>query len=326
VGRQNLEMLVRERLGISRSVPEIEATGWELVRQMEVEIRTEARKFGTRSATEILEAAAANWEPRESTLLAEYERVTNRMREAFAKKGLLTLPAGEKLRVMAVPDFLKHQFPTAAYRQPGPYGRDQTGIFWVNDLGAAMRDPGKKRAETMQHYGMELTCAHEAYPGHHVQFVIQNRHPSRLRRLFAHAIFYEGWTLWCERMCVDKGIYRRPEARLQQLHDALWRACRIVIDCGLQSGTLGYNGAVRLLMERVGFTRGRAEGDVNWYTAAPTVPMSYLLGRQELERLHARLVGVEGWTDRRFNDYVLSFGAIPWNWIWEAQLRAVETI
>jgi uncharacterized protein (DUF885 family) len=127
-------------------------------------------------------------------------------------------------------------------------------------------------------------------------------------------------------MCVDKGIYRRPEARLQQLHDALWRACRIVIDCGLQSGTLGYNGAVRLLMERVGFTRGRAEGDVNWYTAAPTVPMSYLLGRQELERLHARLVGVEGWTDRRFNDYVLSFGAIPWNWIWEAQLRAVETI
>jgi len=321
VGREGMELLVRERLGISRSLPEIEATGWMLVERMEGELREEARKFGGRSAATILEAAAEKWEPKGTSLLAEYEAVTDRMRKAFAKKGLLTLPAGEKLRVLPVPDFLKHQFPTAAYRQPGPYARDQTGIFWVNDLGAGVKDPAKRRAETRQHYGMELTCAHEAYPGHHVQFVIQNRHPSRLRRLFAHAIFYEGWTLWCERMCVEQGIAREPEARLQQRHDALWRACRIVIDCGLQSGTLSYNGAVRLLMERVGFSRARAEGDVGWYTAAPTVPMSYLLGRLELEQLHARLTGLDGWTERRFNDYILSFGAIPWSWIWEAQLR-----
>jgi hypothetical protein len=325
VGREGLELLIRERLGMSRSVREIEAMGWELVGRMEEEIRVEARKFGRKSAGKILEEAAVKWKPHGASLLAEYERVTSRMREAFAKKGLLTLPAGERLRVLRVPDFLKHQFPMAAYRQPGPYSRDQTGIFWVNDLGAGVRDAEKKRAETRQHYGMELTCAHEAYPGHHVQFVIQNQHPSRLRRLFAHAIFYEGWTLWCERMCVDHGIYRAPEARLLQLHDALWRACRIVIDCGLHAGTLTYEGAVRLLVKRAGFTRARAEGDVNWYTAAPTVPMSYLLGRLELERLHARLTGREGWTERRFNDYILSFGAIPWSWIWEAQLRPAET-
>jgi uncharacterized protein (DUF885 family) len=326
VGRENMELLVRERLGMTRSLPEIEATGWMLVRRLEGEIRLEARKFGRKSAAAILEEAAAKWEPKGPSLLAEYERVTKSMREAFARKGLLTLPAGEKLRVLAVPDFLKQQFPTAAYRQPGPYSRGQTGIFWVNDLGAGMSDPTKKRAETRQHYGMELTCAHEAYPGHHVQFVIQNRHPSRLRRLFAHAIFYEGWTLWCEKMCVEHGVVAQPEAKQQQLRDALWRACRIVIDCGLQSGTLTYQGAVRLLMERVGFTRARAEGDVNWYTSAPTVPMSYLLGRLELERLHARLTGGEGWTERRFNDYILSFGAIPWSWIWDAQLRPAAGI
>ena len=321
VGRENMELLVRERLGISRSLAEIEATGWMLVRRLEEDLRREARKFGRKSAAAIIEEAAEKWEPQGPSLLAEYERVTTTMREAFAKKGLLTLPPGERLRVLPVPDFLKHQFPTAAYRQPGPFSRDQTGIFWVNDLSARMRDPAKKRAEVRQHYGLELTCAHEAYPGHHVQFVIQNRHPSKLRRLFAHAIFYEGWTLWCEKMCIDHDILDTPEARLQQLRDALWRACRIVIDCGLQAGTLSYRGAVRLLMKRAGFTQARAEGDVNWYTSAPTVPMSYLLGRLELERLHARLTGTEGWTERRFNDYILSFGAIPWSWIWDAQLR-----
>jgi len=325
VGREGMELLVRERLGINRSLLEIEASGWMLIGQLEEELRLEARKLGRKSPAAILEEAAEKWTPKCPALLAEYTRVTATMREAFAKKQLLTLPAGERLRILAVPDFLKHQFPTAAYRQPGPYSRDQTGIFWVNDLGAGMTDPTKKRAETRQHYGMELTCAHEAYPGHHVQFVIQNKHPSKLRRLFAHAIFYEGWTLWCEKMCIDHRLVTRPEARLQQLHDALWRACRIVIDCGLQSGSLTFQGAVRLLVERAGFTRARAEGDVNWYTAAPTVPMSYLLGRLELERLHTRLAA-EGWTLRRFNDYILSFGAIPWSWIWEAQLRPSPAI
>ncbi|HEX4084788.1 MAG TPA: DUF885 domain-containing protein [Chthoniobacteraceae bacterium] len=321
VGRGNMEMLVRERMGLNRSLAEIEATGWSLIRKMEDELRKEARKFGRRSAAEILRAAAQSWEPRGPSLISEYERVTLSIRDAFARKQLLTLPPGERLRVQPVPDFIKHLFPTAAYRQPGPYSRDQTGIFWVNDLGAGIRDPAKRLAETRQHHGLELTCAHEAYPGHHVQFVIQNRHPSKLRRLFAHAIFYEGWTLWCEKMCVDHRIIRKPEARLQQLQDALWRACRIVIDCGLQGGALTYAGAVKLLMERVGFTKARAEGDVNWYTSSPTVPMSYLLGRLELERLHARLTGNDGWTERQFNDYILSFGAIPWSWIWEARLR-----
>jgi uncharacterized protein (DUF885 family) len=54
--------------------------------------------------------------------------------------------------------------------------------------------------------------------------------------------------------------------------------------------------------------------------------MSYLLGRLELERLHARLANGEKWPIRRFNDFILSFGAIPWSWIWEAQLRPTRAI
>jgi uncharacterized protein (DUF885 family) len=121
-------------------------------------------------------------------------------------------------------------------------------------------------------------------------------------------------------MAVDEKIIDLPVARLIQLHDALWRAHRIGIDVGLQTGTLTYPQACRRLQEGVGFTPARARGDVNWYTSAPTVPMSYLLGRLELERLHAQCVGQEGWSLQRFNDWILSFGAIPWSWIWEARL------
>ena len=174
-----------------------------------------------------------------------------------------------------------------------------------------MSDPKKKLAEIRQHFGLELTSAHEAYPGHHLQFAIQNRHPSKLRRLAGHSIYYEGWTMWCEQLAVERGLVEGPYARLQQIHDALWRAHRIVIDCGLHSGALSYEGACKVLVNGVDFTKARAMGDVNWYTSSPTVPMSYLLGRIEVEKLHRRFVDREGWTLKQFNDWMLSYGRNP---------------
>lgn len=321
VGRDGFEFLLRERLGFDQSLPEIRANGLALIARFRAELRDEARRLGLKKpAAEALREAAAAWTPARP-LLEEYRDATARIRAQLDDLDLVTLPQGESLDVLPVPAFLRHQFPTAAYNQPPAFSRRQVGIFWVNDLSLTQTDPEKKLAEVRQHFGLELTAAHEAYPGHHLQFALQNQHPSRLRRLFAHSIFYEGWTLWCEKLCIDHGLVPHPLARLQQLHDALWRAHRIVIDCGLHDGALTYDGACRALMEGVGFTRARAQADVNWYTSAPTVPMSYLLGRLEVERLHAHFVGGEGWTLRRFNDWMLSHGALPWRWILEARMR-----
>ena len=189
----------------------------------------------------------------------------------------------------------------------------------MNDLGATKKNAAEALREARQHFGLELTSAHEGYPGHHLQFAIQNRHPSRIRRLCSHAIFYEGWTMWCEKLAIEQGWVDEAQARLQQLHDALWRAYRIVIDCGLQSGKLTHEGAAQILVKGVGFTPARARADVNWYTAAPTVPMSYLLGRLELERVKDRLMQGEGWSLRKFHDWALSHGAVPWAWIEKAR-------
>lgn len=317
IGRANFEFLMRERLGFDCSLPEAKANGHRLVAQMDHLLRQEAAKHGKKNALEILEEAAAHWTP-ERPLIEEYQRTTAAIKASLGQLGIATLPKGETLKVMPAPAFLQHHFPTAAYNAPPPFSKKQQGIFWVNDLSLLKSDPAEKLAEIRQHFGLELTSAHEAYPGHHLQFAIQNKHPSRLRRLFAHAIFYEGWTMWCEVMSVQKGIASSPYARLQQLHDALWRAHRIVIDCGLHDGSLSPDGAARVLMQGVQFTKARAMGDVNWYTSSPTVPMSYLLGRIEVEKLHKRFVLGEGWSLQQFNDWMLSHGAVPWRWILKA--------
>jgi uncharacterized protein (DUF885 family) len=316
VGKERFEALIRERLGWDLTVDEALAMGRSLAERMEAEMLAEARKFGRgKKPDDILDRAAADWKPSRGDLLSEYQFQTTRVRDAFKRAGLVSFPKEEKLSVKPVPEFLRHHFPTAAYSSPGCFEKDQTGIFWVNDLSLIREKPEEKQAEIRQHFGLAATCAHEAYPGHHLQFCTANRHPSKIRRLFAHAIFYEGWTLWCEKMTVDYKIATEPTARLNQLHDALWRAHRIIIDCGLQTGQMSYDDAVKHLVKHVGFTRGRAQGDVNWYTSAPTVPMSYLLGRTELLRLKRKKVDEQGWSVRRFNDWILSFGTLPWRWM-----------
>ena len=316
VGTERFEALIRERLGWDLTVTEAAALGRSMAERIKIEMEQEARKFGRgKRAHDILEAAADNWRPRHGALLDEYTFQTSRVRDAFKRAGLVSFPKEESLAVKPVPDFLRHHFPTAAYSSPGCYEKEQQGIFWVNDLSLIRKTDAEKRAEIKQHFGLAETCAHEAYPGHHLQFCTANRHPSKLRRLFAHAIFYEGWTLWCEKMTVDFRVANEPTARLSQLHSALWRAHRIIIDCGLQTGQMSYNDAVQHLVKNVGFTRGRAEGDVNWYTSSPTVPMSYLLGRTELLRLKVKKVDEQGWTIKQFNDWILSFGTLPWRWM-----------
>jgi len=116
-------------------------------------------------------------------------------------------------------------------------------------------------------------------------------------------------------MMVDLKIDRSPWIRVQQLHDALWRCHRIIVDLRLQTGRYSYEQAVRHLQKHLGFTRALAEADVNWYTASPSVPMSYWLGRLENERLRRRLIEGRGWTLQKFNDWLLSFGTIPQSWI-----------
>jgi len=317
LGRERFEYLMREKLGFDWSLPEALANGHRLVAQMEYLLEREAARHGHGSARQTLEKAAREWQP-DRPLLDEYIEVTQTVKQRLAELDIVTLPKGESLKVLPTPAFLRHHFPTAAYNPPPPYSSKQEGIFWVNDLSLIQTDPKKQAEEIRQHFGLELTSAHEAYPGHHLQFAVQNQHPSKLRRLANHAIYYEGWTMWCETMSVERKLVKNPYAPLLQLHDALWRAHRIVIDCGLHGGTLSFDGACKILMKGVNFTKARAAGDVNWYTSSPTVPMSYLLGRIEVEKLYRRFVGGQGWTLKQFNDWMLGHGSIPWSWIVQA--------
>lgn len=315
VGAETLQRRVRDELGLDYTLGQIETLALGETERVGAMLKDACAGFGRqRNADDILSGLRAQWCPRKP-LLELYDKTTRKIATGFRAARAVTFPKGDELVVKPVPAFLRTLIPTAAYSQPGAFERRQRGIFWVNDLSILKKTEAEKLAERQQHFGLSLTCAHEAYPGHHLQFVTANRHPRKWRRLFAHAVFYEGWTLWCEQMMVDLKIDRSPWLRVQQLHDAHWRCHRILVDLRLQTRRYSYEQAVRHMQKHLGFTRARAEADVNWYTASPAVPMSYWLGRLENARLHQRLVVGRGWSLQKFNDWLLSFGTIPQSWI-----------
>jgi uncharacterized protein (DUF885 family) len=315
IGREQVERRVRDELGLDYTLGQIEALAESEVRRIGGLLQKACARFGRgKSAAEILNRARSEWNPR-GDLFSIYQKETERIAAAFKAARAVTFPAGESLVLRPAPDFMKPLLPTAAYSAPGAFAKRQRGIFWVNDLSLDRKTEAEKRRERQQHFGVALTCAHEAYPGHHLQFATANRHPRKWRRLFSHAVFYEGWTLWCEQMTVNLRIDRSPWTLVQQLKDALWRCHRILIDLRLQTGRYTYEQGVRHLQTHLQFSRARARAEINWYSGSPCVPMSYWLGRLENERLYQRLVVGRGWSLQRFNDWLLSFGTLPQAWL-----------
>jgi uncharacterized protein (DUF885 family) len=208
VGASILQRRVRDQLGLDYTLGQIESLALSEVKRIRALLDQACAKFGRgQSAEKIISHARSRWRP-EKALLDLYQEETQHIAKAFRASRTVTFPIGDRLDVRPVPDFMRQLFPTAGYSSPGAFEKRQRGIFWVNDLSVTKTGAAEKLAEQQQHFGLSLTCAHEAYPGHHLQFVTANQHPRKWRRLFAHAVFYEGWTLWCEQMMVDLKINR----------------------------------------------------------------------------------------------------------------------
>jgi uncharacterized protein (DUF885 family) len=95
--------------------------------------------------------------------------------------------------------------------------------------------------------------------------------------------------------------------------DAIWRACRMILDVRMHRGELTVDEATDFLVEQTSFQRSNAAAEVSWYTYRPTYPLSYLLGRTMLLGLRAdeqRRLG-DRFSLKGFHDTLLKNGSLP---------------
>ena len=90
--------------------------------------------------------------------------------------------------------------------------------------------------------------------------------------------------MYSELMMREQGFDDGPAFRVIMHTDAIWRACRIILDVRLHRGEITAEEAIDFLVEQTSFERPNAAAEVQRYTYRPTYQLSYLLGRSLLLR------------------------------------------
>ena len=160
---------------------------------------------------------------------------------------------------------------------------------------------------------MWTLAAHEARPGHEMQFTTMLRGGvSTARALFAfNSANVEGWALYAEAISKE---YMPLEGQLYSLQARLLRAARIWLDPMLNLGLITPAEAKRVLMEDVGEDDLNAQTEIDRYTfRSPAQATAYYYGYEKLLQLRAstELKLKEKFNQKDFHDFILQQGLLP---------------
>ncbi len=306
-GRRYFENLLRLRHFLDCDIEELQGFGDRLIEKTKRELAQECQKLcGSDDMARALVLIRRD-HPSSAELLKTYREQMQAARQFVMAHDLVSAPSVESLDIVETPGFLRHQIPFAAYTEPTPGDSKQHGYYYVT--------PPQDAEELAEHdfAGLMHTCVHEAWPGHHLQFVTANLNPasrSLPRLLNPSSMLYEGWALYSEQLMFEQGFLRRPEQRFILLRDRLWRALRIAIDIGIHTRGLGLENAADLMVRLLGFPRSQAMADLTWYTRSPTVPLGYATGWALINGLRERLARRPDFTLKEFHDRLLSAGSV----------------
>ena len=255
---------------------------------------------------------------------AEKEKITrwNRSRELFP------IPDEQDIVIMRTPGFLEPVIPAGAMWPPLPLreGLRKSLVYLT------LKDD---QLAEHTHLGIPMMMVHEGIPGHHLQFACASLQDSLIRRLFEANEHAEGWTTMLEDYMLDNGYVDESmidEVRFVTKRDISRLVARVGIDLYFMSGDktfldigleLDFNSpdpfenASLLLKTATGFTDGRVQSELNWYSKEPGYPLSYLTGNRLVWEMKEDIVRANRFglgqaeLDREFHRIYLQSGCMP---------------
>ena len=267
-----------------------------------------------------------------NSVLDYYSDQINSINEFIEQRHLFAIPAQQEIRLLQTPSFLEPVIPAGAMWPP-----------------LALR-PGKKTSlvyltlkedQLAEHteLGIPMMMIHEGIPGHHLQFATAGQHTSFIRRIFSANEHAEGWTTMLEDYMLDVGYINDDlvdEVRFIAKREMSRLVARVGIDLYFMTGERDYldvgldlgfkeNGysddvfvnAAKLLKKATGFTDGRVQAELNWYSSEQSYPLSYLTGnrlvwqlKQDIQAANKKDLGSLA-LDQAFHKVYLESGCMP---------------
>jgi uncharacterized protein (DUF885 family) len=248
-------------------------------------------------------------------ILPFYEERLKQIEKIIVDKQILTLPdRPARIRIASAAETSQQPAP---HMQPPPFlhNTGQKGEF-VLPLNIPA-GPGQTASEKYDDFTFDAAAwtltAHEARPGHELQFDSMLEHGvslARVRYAF-NSTNVEGWGLYSESIIKP---YMPLEGQLVSLDYRLLRAARAFLDPELQSGKIQPADAYRVLEQDVVQSHAFAEEEVERYTyRAPGQANSYFYGYTKLIALRKETEGALGakFNQKKFHDFILAQGLLP---------------
>ncbi len=267
-----------------------------------------------------------------SSVLDYYADQIQAINSFIDQRHLFTIPSQQEIRLLQTPSFLEPVIPAGAMWPP-----------------LALR-PGKKTSlvyltlkedQLAEHteLGIPVMMIHEGIPGHHLQFSSAAQHPSFVRRIFSANEHAEGWTTMLEDYMLDVGYISEElvdEVRFIAKREMSRLVARVGIDLYFMTGErdylnvgldlgfeqTGYSddvfaNAAKLLKKATGFTDGRVQAELNWYSSEQGYPLSYLTGnrlvwqlKQDIQTANKKDLDALA-LDQAFHKIYLESGCMP---------------
>jgi len=248
-------------------------------------------------------------------ILPFYEDRLKQIEKIITEQKLVSLPdRPAKIRIASAAETAQQPAP---HMQPPPFlhNTGEKGVF-VLPLNIPPA-PGQQAAEKYDDFTFDAAAwtltAHEARPGHELQFDSMLEHGvsvARVRYAF-NSTNVEGWGLYSEYLVRP---YMPPEGQLISLDYRLLRAARAFLDPELQMGKIKPEDAFRVLEQDVVQSHAFAQEEVERYTyRAPGQANSYFYGYTKLLALRKDTEKAMGgkFDQKKFHDFILAQGLLP---------------
>jgi uncharacterized protein (DUF885 family) len=260
--------------------------------------------------------------PDPKKLLDAFGNTFDGLTRFIADKKIITVPSPVRPILEETPPFMRATT-FASMDTPGPFEAAAKEAYF----NVTLPQPGwdkKHTDEFMAQFSypvITVVAAHEAYPGHYVQFLWMQQIHDRVRKLLGANTNVEGWAHYCEQMMLDEGLAQslfptdprqQKLLRLGQLQDALLRNARFIVGIKLHTGEFTFDQAVDFFVQQGYQSKAVGTVETKRGTGDPTY-LYYTLGKLQIQKLRADVQARQGaaFELRKFHDAFMQQGFAP---------------
>ena len=297
-GREYYELLVKQSVGTSRSVEELEDM---TRRQITDDLEAMEQVLGITTG-EAKEAAAGMGQENAELILSYLE---DGISDTFPEA------PGTELEVKYVPEAMEEHLSPAFYMIPA-IDNSQENVIYIN------------QSQMGGDLTLFTTLAHEGYPGHLYQNVYyESTDPAPIRSLFNFGGYTEGWATYAEMGSYYLTPLSKEQALLLQKNASIILALYALADMGIH-----YEGWER--MDTIAFFKnyGITDSDTveeiyELIIGSPANYLKYYIGYVEFLELKKEWIEEKGesFSQREFHEAVLNVGPAPFeiveDYMWE---------